>query len=282
MLSTIAYSAGDTSAAQQRATQALELARTNTMENLATEGLLDLGYALMIKRSYSESENYLKQARDLAERFKEKRNQARANLLLGTLYIQQDDAEKGAPFIDQALAFYGAGGYRREVSRCTMMLGRHQLLKGDFDGAVKTLDDQLQLAKQVEEPGQLASSQAEIAAVLSKQDLYPQALVRYTESYELNKRIDDPFHAAFSLLNRADMLARLGRYQEATAALNELEPLLARISDDNPYKLIWTGASFVIKAQMASSTQRLADARQECQKALAVLGRDRESMKPQS
>ena len=279
LLSTIAYSSGDTSAAQQRATQALELARANSMENLATEGLLDLGYALMIKRSYAESENYLTQARDLAERFKEKRNQARANLLLGTLYIQQDKAEEGAPFIDQALAFYRPGGYRREVSRCMMMIGRQQLLKGDFDGAVKTLDEQLQLARQVEEPGQLASSQSEIAAVLSKQDLYPQALIRYTESYELNKRIDDPFHAAFSLLNRADMLARLGRYDEATAALNELEPVLARISDDNRYKLIWTGAAFVIKAQMALSTQRLVDARQECQKALALLGRDRESMR---
>jgi tetratricopeptide (TPR) repeat protein len=178
----------------------------------------------MIKRSYDESENYLKQALDLAERFKERRNQALANLLLGTLYIQKEDADKGGSFIEQALTFYQAGGYRREVSRGKMMLGRQQLLKGNFDEAVETLDQQLQLARQVEDPGQLASSQAEIAAVLSKQDLYPQALIRYTESYELNKSINNPFHSAYALLNRADMLARLGRYDDAGVALNELEP----------------------------------------------------------
>jgi tetratricopeptide (TPR) repeat protein len=278
LLSSIAYSTGDTSQAQERATQALDLARRNNMENLATQGLLDLGNALLIKRSYNESENYLKQASDLAERFKEKRNKARADLLLGTLYIQRDDAERGGPFIEQALEFYRVGGYRREASRCSMMLGRQQLLKGNFDGAVETLDQQLQLARQVEDPGQLSSSQAEIAAVLSKQDLYPQALIRYTESYELNKRIDDPFHAAYALLNRADMLARLGRYSDAGAALSELDPLLARIGNDNQYKLIWSGYAFVIKAQMALSEQRLAEAREHCKKALALIGNNREEM----
>lgn len=279
LLSTISQTSGDTAQAQQLATQALELARANGMENLATQGLLDLGYALMIKRSYEESENYLKQARDLAERFKEKRNLARANLLLGTLYIQKEDPEKGTPLIEQALDFYRAGSYSREISRSIMMIGRGQLLKGDFDGAVKTLDEQLQLARQVEDPGQLASSQAEIAAVLSKQDLYPQALVRYTESFELNKRIDDPFHTAYALLNRGDMLARLGRFDEATASLNELEQFLTRISNDNLYKLIWTGYSFVIKAQMELSQHRLSEARVQCQKALEIVGRNRESLR---
>src|SRR4029453_6024 len=227
LLSTIAYSLGDTAQAEQLATQALELARLKEMESLATQGLLDLGSALMMKGSYQESENYLKQARDLAERFKEKRNQAQANLLLGTLYIQQDHTDQGAPFIEQAVEFYRNGGYRREMSRCMMITGRAQLLRGDFGGAVRILDEQLQLAKQVEDPGQLASSQAFIAAVLARQDLYPQALLRHTESYESNKKIGDPLQAAFALVNRGDMLARLGRYDESVAALSELEPLLS-------------------------------------------------------
>lgn len=279
LLSTIAYSSGDTAQAQQFATKALELARAKGMENLTTQGLLDLGNALMMKGSYQESEDYLKQARDLAERFKEKRNQARANLLLGTLYIQNEHTDQGVPFIEQAVEFYRHGGYRRELSRCMMITGRAQLVRGDFDGAVKILDEQLQLAKQVEDPGQLASSQAAIAAALARQDLYPQALLRHTESYESNKKIGDPFNAAFTLLNRADMLARLGRYDEAIAALSELEPLLNRISNDNIYKSIWTGYSFVIRAQMDLSQHRLAEARMQCQNVLAIVSRNRESLR---
>ena len=57
--------------------------------------------------------------------------------------MQQEQVDKASPLIDRALTFYRAGGYRREVSRCMVMVGRSQLLKGDFDGAVKTLDEQI-------------------------------------------------------------------------------------------------------------------------------------------
>src|SRR5256885_7329336 len=117
-----------------------------------------------------------------------------------------------------------------------IMVGRTQLLKGDFDGALKTLDAQLQLAKQVEDPGEMARSQQEVAAALSKQDLYPQALVRYTESYELNKALGNPLRTAFALVNRGDMLTRLGRYDEAKAAMAELSSFLNPISQENSYR----------------------------------------------
>lgn len=276
LLSTVAYSSGNTEQAQPLAMRAVDLARANSMENLTTQGLLDLGNSLLLKRSFADAERYVRQAFDLAQSYHEKRNEARANLLLGSIYIQQEDADKGKPFIDQALSFYNAGGYRREISRCMVMIGRTQLLKGDFDGALKTLDEQLQLGRQVEDPGQLARSQAEVAAALSKQDLYPQALVRYTESYELNKKLNNPLNTAFALLNRGDMLARLGRYDEANTALNELKPFLDQLSNDNRYKLIWSAWSYLIRAQMDFSEQRFTEAKSNCQQALAILKHGRE------
>lgn len=274
LIGAIGYQSGDTTKGQQLVTQAIDLARSNDMENLTTQGLLDLGYALMIKRSYDETERYLKQALDLAQRYKEKRNEARADLLLGTLYIQKEDADKGTPFIDQALTFYRRGGYRREVTRCMMMIGREQLLKGDFEGALKTLDEQLQLAKQVEDPGQLARSQAEVAAALSKQDFYPQALVRYTESYELNKQLNNSLNAAYAVYNRGDMLARLGQYEDATKAMTELNTFLVGLSNDNSYKRIWGAWSHLILARMYLSQRHLSDARAECARALAAVAKD--------
>src|SRR5688500_1060739 len=219
------------------------------METVATQGRFDLGYVVRLNRTDPEADGYFTQAFDLAQRFKQKRHDARANLLLGTLYIQQEDADQGGPYIDQALTFYRNGNYRREISRSMMMVGRRQLLQGDFDGAVKTLDEQLQLAEQVEDLGQLAWSQAEVAAVLSKQDLYPQALVRFTQSYELNKQLNNPLNTAFALLNRGDMLARLGRYTEANAALDELPLYLDQLSNDIRYKWIWSASLHLIRAQ---------------------------------
>jgi serine/threonine protein kinase/lipopolysaccharide biosynthesis regulator YciM len=271
LLSAVAYSSGDTASAEPLATQALNLARTNNMEDLATQGLLDLSNTSLLRRNFDNAERYARQGLDLAQRYKEKRNEARANLLLGSNYIQREQADKGAPFIAPALNFYKAGNYRREISRCMLMVGRVQLLKGDFDGAVKTLDDQLQLAKQVEDPGQVALSQSEVAAVLSKEELYPQALIRFRESYELNKKLQNSLRAAFAVLNIGDMLARLGRYAEANAALDELKPYLDSFSDDNNYKHLWGIWSHLIRAQMAFSGQDYAKAKTECEEALGVI-----------
>lgn len=270
LLSTNAYSSGNTERAQALSTQAVDLARANGMENLATQGLLDLGNSLLLKRSFVNAERYVKQALDLAQRYREKRNEARADLLLGTIYIQQDDPDKAAPLLDQALAFYRLGGYQREVSRCMMMIGRGQLMKGDFNGALKTLDDQLQMARRVEDPGEIARSQSEAAAALAKQDLYPQALSRYNESYELSKALGNPLRTAFALLNRGDMFSRLGRYDETEKAMDELRASLDRLSSDNQYKQIYGAWSHLYLARMYLSQRRLPEAKLECVQALSV------------
>jgi tetratricopeptide (TPR) repeat protein len=191
--------------------------------------------------------------------------------VLGSLYIQQLQAEKGEPFIAQALTFYRNGGYRREVSSCMMMVGRTQLLKRDFDGAIKTLNEQLQLAKQVEDPGQLARTQEELAPILSKQSYFPQALVRFTESYQNYKSLNNSFHAAFGLINRADMMAQLGQLDEAVAALDELGPYVENLPPDNNYKEIWTGWSYIIRARIALSRNNYPEAIQRATQALRIL-----------
>lgn len=271
LLGGIAHLSGDTPQAQLLVTQAIDLARSNDLENLSTQGVLDLSNALLLKRSFEESERYARQGLGLAQGNRQKRNAARANLLLGSIFIQQSQAENGLPFIEQALDFYLNGGYRREVSNCMMMVGRAQLLKGDFNGAIKTLDEQLQLAKQVEDPGQLARSQQELGPILSKQSYYPQALVRFTESYQLYKSLNNSFHAAFGLINRADMLAQLGRLDEAGAALDELQIYLDSLPVENNYKEIWTGWSHIIRARIALSRVDHPEAIQQALRALKVL-----------
>ena len=274
LLGAISYSSGDTKKAQASTTQALEAARANGMENLATRGLLDVGQTLLLKRDFPNAEKYGRQALELARNYGEKRNEASANLLLGSIYVQQGDAETGAPFVDQALAFYQPRSYRRETSRCMLLIARKQLLQGDFSNALRTFDEQLQLAKQVEDPGELSRSQSEVAAALSKQDLYPQALLRYSESYELNKKLGNPLRISFALVNKGDMAWRLGRYDEAKAALSELDQYLNALSDDNTYKKIWKAWSHLYLAQMYLSQRKLNEARDESSVALSAAASD--------
>jgi tetratricopeptide (TPR) repeat protein len=278
-LSGVFYSEGNTAEAKQQAREAVDLARSNDMENLTAQGLLDLGYAFFVGRAYSEAEEYFRQALDIAVRNKGKRNEARALLSFGALFIQQEQPNKGRPYIERALEFYRPGAYGKEISQCLLWLARAQLLKAEFDSAIKTLDEQYNLAKRVDDPAQLARSQEELASALGKLEFYPQALVRYTESAQLFKSLGNAFHTAFCLLNRADMLARLGRHEEAFAVLDELSPLLTALPADNNYKPIWTAFAFLIRAQMNLSQRRLPEARANCKEALATIaGKDPKTM----
>jgi len=267
-LSSVSYSAGDTMQAKQLATEAIDLARADDIENLATQGLIDLGYALFVRREYTEAEQYFKQALDFAARAKGRRNEARAQLSLGSLYIQQEKPDEGLPFIEQALAYYQKGGYGKELSKCLIMRGRAKLLKGDYTAAFKEFDEQLQLARQVDDPAQIARSQSEIASALAKQELFPEALRHYNESYSINKSLDNPLNAGYSLLNSSDMLWQLGRYKEARESLNELSSLAARLDKDNNYRQLWSAWTYIINARISLSEQRFAEAKIGAQRAI--------------
>lgn len=270
-LSSIAYSAGDTAQAKQSATEAATLANSNNMENLMVQVLLDLGYAAFVRRDYNDAELNFKQGLELAQRYKARRNEARANWSLGSLYIQQEEPDRGLPYIEQALNFYRNGSYQKEVSRCLIMSGRAKLLKGDFDAALKVFEEQLQTARQVGDQAQVARSQAEIGAEYAKQELYPQAISYFEQSYSLNQSLKNPLNAAFSLLNYADMLARLGRNQEAHTALEQLSSFTDRLSNDNNNKQVYTAWSYLIAARMALSERNFAEAKMKSQQTLAAI-----------
>ena len=272
-MSRVAYSKGDTARAKDFATEAVELARANGMENLTTQGLHDLGYAFLVRRAYADAEQYFRQALDFAQRYKGRNNEARTMLSLGTLYIQQEEPDRGLPYVEHAISYYRDGRYRRETAKCLIMLGRAKLLKGDYDGALGAFEEQLRLAGQVEEQAQVARSHAEIASALAKQEVYPAALRHFHASYEINRSLANPLNAAFGLLNEADMLARLGRNGDARAALDQLAPLLSRLSSDNNNKHVWAGWAHLIRARIALGEGDLPAARAECLRALEAAAR---------
>lgn len=269
-LSRVSYSKGDTAQARQYATEAVGMARVNRMENLTTQGLHDLGYAFLMDRAYNDAEQYFTQALEFAQLFGGEHNEARVKLSLGSLYLQQEKPDRGLPYIEQSLVYYRAGGYGKEISKCLIMLGRAKLLKGDDEAALKIFDEQLQLARQVEDPEQVARSQNETGLALARRELYPEALRRYEEGYALGTSLNNPLTAGHSLLNRADMLAHLGRYDDARAALAELAEVAGRIDGENSYKHLWLTWTHLIEGKMALSERRFADAIRECRKAIAL------------
>jgi tetratricopeptide (TPR) repeat protein/tRNA A-37 threonylcarbamoyl transferase component Bud32 len=268
-LTRVAYGGGQTDRAKQHATEAIALARADGLENLITQGLLDLGYSFFVARDYGQTEQHFKEALNSAERNKSQFNRAKAILYLGSLYIQQEKPDEGLPLIEEALGFFQSKGYRKEVATAMLKKGRAKLFKGEYDEGLKIFDDQLRLAKEVDNPGERARSQIEIGTALARQELYPQAIRHLTEGFEVSQWLNNDSNAGYSLLNRADMMVRLGRYEDAKQSLKQLQETIERLEKSNNYKQLWRIWIPLLEAQIALSDQRFGDAKAKSHEALA-------------
>ena len=214
--------------AQDYATEAIDLARANGLENLTTRGLIDLGNAYFVKGEDDEARKYFAQGLEYARRYKSQRSQARALLSLGSLELQRGETGEGLRHVEEALAWYQRGGYQKETAQALILMGRAQREKGDYQEALRSFQQQLEVARQLGDQIQIALAQQGIGTVLEAQERWPDALLYYQEAYAAAKQSGDQLNAAYSLLDSSRILWQLGRYGEAQQALEAASPGASR------------------------------------------------------
>src|ERR1035437_1476305 len=214
--------------ARDYATEAIDLARANGLENLTTRGLIDLGNAYFVKGEDEEARRYFAQGLEYARRYKSPRSQARALLSLGSLELQRGETAKGLRNVEEALAWYQRGGYQKETAQALILMGRAQREKGDYQAALRSFQQQLEVARQLGDQIQIALAQQGIGTVLEAQERWPDALLDYQEAYAAAKQSGDQLNMAYSLLDSSRILWQLGRYGEAQQALEAASPGASR------------------------------------------------------
>ena len=214
--------------AQEYATEAIDLARNNGLENLTTRGLIDLGNAYFVKGEDDEARKYFTQALEYARRYKSPRSQARALLSLGSLELQRGATGEGLRNVEEALAWYQRGGYQKETAQALILMGRAQREKGDYQAALRSFQQQLEVARKFGDQVQMALAQQGLGTVLEAQERWPDALVCYQEAYAAAKQAGDQLNVAYSLLDSGRILWQLGRYGEAQQALDAASPGTSR------------------------------------------------------
>lgn len=269
-LSGIAATEGKTDEAKGYAGEAVNTARATGLENLTVQGLIDLGNVFFLRREYDSAEAYLKQALELAHRYGEDSNEARAQLFLAKLYVQKEQLDEGLSYAERSLDFYRRAGYGRETTEVLLLNGRGKLLKGDYEGALRSFDEAIETARRMQDAVQTARSHAEVGFLLASREFYPAALRHYEASYELNRSLDDPRRTAYSLLSRGDMLWRLGHDEEAATALSQASVVAGRIEDD--YRQLFLARVFLTGARMELSRRNFPEAVRKAESAGAQAG----------
>jgi tetratricopeptide (TPR) repeat protein len=182
-LSSVYYNAGDTERAKTTATEAIELAQKGRIQNLATNGLIDLGYTCLSRGEFNEAKKYFQQALDFAQRDKASSAEARAKRALGSLNQQQGNTDDAISLLEQSLGFYQPAGYRKEASSALLLLGRAYRDKGDYEAAFKNFDQTLKLATELNDQALMAASHLSMAILRGgEQERYPEAITHLDES----------------------------------------------------------------------------------------------------
>jgi tetratricopeptide (TPR) repeat protein len=271
-LSNVYYAEGDSNRAKMIAAEAITAAESMNIRSLAANGLIDLGYTLLARGEFADTRSYLQQALNFARQDKSSRMEARARLALGSLSTQDGRFDEAVSHLEAALKFYQPAGYRTETSNALILLGRAHRDKGEYAVAMKAFSEQLELAKQSSDPARLAATHSSIGVLLGEnQELYPEALPHYDESYRINKSLGARVGMGWDQANRASALWSLGRYEEAGVALDEAHAIAADPEAGFNSQLAHVE---LVRAQMAFSSGKRADATTRAAASLALAERD--------
>lgn len=220
-LSSVAIKEGHADQAQQYANEAVQLAQANQMESMIARGNIEIGNVYLGRGNYSEAEKHFQQALDAAQRYGGKRNEARSRLALASLYIQRGEADRGLAYDEQALAFFQPGGYRTETSQGLLLRGRAYKQKGDYKSALQSFQDQLRLAEQAGDQGQIAYSHGSIGSLLFAQEQYAEARLHFEEGRSRYHTLGNQLYEGYALMDLGATLWKLGNADEARKMLDQ-------------------------------------------------------------
>lgn len=257
---------GNIDRAKELAAEAIRLAQTNNIRNVATHGLIDVGLALVNRGDFDDAGKYFNQALDLARQEKTRSGEARAIMSLGRLNQQLGDNDEAISQLQEALNFYKPGGYSKETSIALTVLGRAYQEKGEEDTALKIFEEQLQLSRDSGDQVSLADSHMNLALLRGiNQEMYPEALSHLDEKVKIDEALGAKVALGFDHMNRGAFLWQLGRYAEARAALDSAFEIASRPEANYKAVLAWV---HLTRARMALSERNSGEARKQSQLAI--------------
>ncbi len=268
-LSSITEGSGDKSSAQKYADQAIEIARNEQLDNLATVGLIDVGNIYFSRGKLDEAESKFKLALGRAKTNEWQKVEARASLSLGSLYLQQTKAAEAIKFIEPALEFYQKNNFRKETLQAQLVSGYANDQIGNYDAAIKAFSEQMQIAKELDDKSLIYYTHTAIGLALIHQEKFTDALTHYDESLKISKSLGLESKTGYSLLNRGQALWQLGRYAESREPLESAAAIAGKPESGDKQLLAWT---HLVKAQSDLSVQNYKSALAESQKAIDLSG----------
>ncbi|HEX7314511.1 MAG TPA: protein kinase [Pyrinomonadaceae bacterium] len=257
--------------AQSVADEGVRMAQSNGMNDLQANGQLTLGAVRLNQGDLDGAERHYNQALVFASNFKLKRYEALAYLNLASVSDQRGDSDEADRRIEKARDFFVEGGYRREADTYAIVISRSKRKRGEYEGALRLIEEQLALAEQSGDVARVASLHQEYATVLNSQEKYAEAIPHYRESVNTFRSLRNQSLLSYSQVHMTTALWALGQYEEAEKILDELAAADPQTLSGGNGLLV---PIHLNRADMELSRQRYPEAAARAREAITVLKKE--------
>ncbi len=194
---------------------------------IASDGLRDLGTALLVAGRRADADVQFTKAIDLAIEQRADRAEMQARLQQAALRLQDDRYKDVIAMTDAPLQFFATGRYVRNEAEAKSILARaHEGLE-QYDQARQLASEVLALATSIDDQVLIGVSLDNLAGQAERLGQLPEALALRERLETLHRERSDHTSLGYDLVNRAELLIRLGRGDEGEVALSEVERAIA-------------------------------------------------------
>lgn len=268
-LSSVYCFRGHTAEAERYATEALEFAKANGLENSMASGLITLGNAFLMEKKLDQARKYFERGLEVAQLYKASRSQARALLTLASLTSEYHNrSQETRSYVERAIQMYQQDGSRKYLMQAHALLGHASEQQGDYAAAHQSFMQQLQLALQVGDREQESLAYEGLGIIYLDQEQYSKALENFDKHYQISSTIlKIPSYITHVQLHRAKVLFAIGQYDNAKTALAESRNKVAEAKGSDDELL---ARQALVAAQLALSRRDFNSAKIEGLKALRL------------
>lgn len=270
-LSFLASQRGRAAEAETYAQQAVSIAKQKQLENLAAAGLLELGNSYSARQDYAKAEEYFNQAIEIARANKGRFGEARGMCNLAGVYnatLRVDDALK---FAQQGLTFFQKENYPRDMNLCLTQMVRGYRRKGDYNAALQTANQKLDLAEKNGSQPLIGTAAGELGSVLLEREDFPAAAKQYNDALNIYKTLGNKQRTVYANANLGNTFWRLGHYDQAEPLLDEAWKTVSESKD--AFKQLAPQVR-LYQAELRLSQRKFADAIAFSNEAITMAGKD--------
>lgn len=224
----VARKRGELAEAERVTNEGVELARRNDLETLAMQGLFTAANVHFIKNEFDQAEAGFERALEIATRYRDEGNQARAWLSLASMNVRRAVPNKAAEYLAKARPYYEKAGNARVMGQLEALGVQVDLQRGDYPTAESILRHRLERAVNTKNRDLVLDTRRWLLTLMLDLGRWPEALEEIRLIRSTSPR--GSTGTLFDALAEAEVLAALGRSYEARQVHRQVE----RLSTQSP------------------------------------------------